>query len=218
MVPPRKEAQRICVAQIGAPHGVRGEVRIKSFTADPMALANYGALTSEDGARTFEIEALRPAKEVVIARLAGVADREATEALRNLRLYVPRDRLPAADADEFYYADLIGLAAVDADGTAIGTVAALHNFGGGDLIEITSETGGPSVLLPFTKAVVPEVDIAGGRVVVDPPAEAADEPSPLVGEGGEDRRAEPGEGSGRSSQPLTRLAPLGTLSYKGRGK
>ena len=174
MVPPRKEAQRICVAQIGAPHGVRGEVRIKSFTADPMALADYGALTSEDGARTFEIEALRPAKEVVIARLAGVADREAAEALRNLRLYVPRDRLPAADADEFYYADLIGLAAVDADGTAIGTVAALHNFGGGDLIEITSETGGPSLLLPFTKAVVPEVDIAGGRVVVDPPAEAAD--------------------------------------------
>jgi hypothetical protein len=95
-------------------------------------------------------------------------------------------------------------------------VAALHNFGAGDLIEITPETGGPSLLLPFTKAVVPEIDVAAGRVVIHPPEEASDEPSPLVGEGGEPRRGEPGEGS--CEEPLTRLAPLGTLSHKGRGK
>lgn len=166
-----RKKQRICVAQIGAPHGVRGEVRIKSFTADAMALAEYGALSSEDGAHNFEIESLRPSKEVLIGRLKGVADRDSAEALRNLPLYVPRDRLPAAEHDEFYHADLIGLAAVDADGTAIGTVAALHNFGGGDLIEIAPEAGGSSLLLPFTKAVVPEVDLAAGRVVIDLPKE-----------------------------------------------
>lgn len=171
----RAPAPRVCVAQIGAPHGVRGEVRIKSFTADPMALADYGPLSTEDGTRSFEIAALRPAKEVLIARLAGVGDRTAAEALRNLRLYVPRDRLPAAEEDEFYHADLIGLAAVRPDGTPIGKVAALHNFGAGDLIEIVPAAGGTSLLLPFTKAVVPEIDVARGRMVVDPPAET--EPS-----------------------------------------
>jgi 16S rRNA processing protein RimM len=176
VVAPRKDAQRICVAQIGAPHGVRGEVRIKSFTAEPMALADYGVLSTEDGARIFEIAALRPAKDVLVARLAGIADRDAAEALRNLRLYVPRDRLPAAEEDEFYHADLIGLAAVRLDGTPLGTVAALHNFGAGDLIEIAPAEGGPTLLLAFTKAVVPEVDVAGGRIVVDPPKEIAEDP------------------------------------------
>jgi 16S rRNA processing protein RimM len=216
VVPPRTSAPRICVAQIGAPHGVRGEVRIKSFTADPMALAEYGALTSEDGARSFEITALRPGNEVLVARLKGVADRNAAERLRNLRLYVPRDRLPNADEDEFYHADLIGLAAVQPNGAVIGTVAALHNFGAGDLIEITPQTGGPSLLLPFTKAVVPEIDVAAGRIIIVAPEETPDEPSPLVGEGGEPRRGEPGEGS--REEPHTRPAPLGTLSHKGRGK
>ena len=168
---PRKEAQRVCVAQIGAPHGVRGEVRIKSFTADPMALADYGALTSEDGTRSFEIAALRPAKEVLVARLAGIDDRSAAEALRNLRLYVPRDRLPAADEDEFYHADLIGLAAVREDGTPIGRVTALHNFGAGDVIEITPLGSGDSVMLPFTETTVPKVDFEKKQVVVVPPAE-----------------------------------------------
>jgi 16S rRNA processing protein RimM len=181
VVPPRRSAPRICVAQIGAPHGVRGEVRIKSFTADPMALADYGVLSTEDGARAFEIAALRPAKDVLVARLAGIANRDAAESLRNTRLYVPRDRLPAAEEDEFYHADLVGLAAVSTDGTAIGTVAALHNFGAGDLIEVAPAEGGPSLLLPFTKEGVPTVDIAGGRIVIDPPADAAaDEPSSRV--------------------------------------
>lgn len=161
--------RRVCVAQFGAPHGVRGEVRLKSFTADPMAVARYGALESEDGARRFEIVALRPAKDMLIARLKGVADRAAAEALRHQRLYVARDRLPAAaDADEFYHADLIGLAAVAPDGRALGTVVAVPNFGAGDLLEI-APPGAASLLVPFTKAVVPEVDLAGGRIVVDPP-------------------------------------------------
>jgi 16S rRNA processing protein RimM len=164
---------RVLVAQIGAAHGLRGEVRLRSFTADPMAVRGYGALQSEDGTQTFEIEALRPAKDVLIARIAGIADRTAAERLCNLRLYVPRERLPPPDADEFYHADLIGLTAVAPDGRDVGTVVALQNFGAGDLIEVR-RTDGASVLLPFTKAVVPEIDVAGGRVVVDWPESTHD--------------------------------------------
>jgi 16S rRNA processing protein RimM len=165
-------ADRILVAQLGAAHGLRGEVRLRSFTAEPMAVKDYGPLESDDG-QTFRIEALRPAKDILIARLAGIADRNAAERLRNLRLYVPRARLPAPEADEFYHADLIGLAAVAPDGRRLGTVVALQNFGAGDLVEVKL-AGGATVLLPFTKAGVPEVDVAGGRVVVDLPESALD--------------------------------------------
>ena len=114
---PRRAAQRICVAQIGAPHGVRGEVKLWSFTADPLAVKDYGTLESEDGAARFEIEAVRPAKDHLVARLRGVSDRDAAGRLTNLKLFVPRERLPEPEADdEFYHADLIGLAVVDADG------------------------------------------------------------------------------------------------------
>jgi 16S rRNA processing protein RimM len=168
---------RVLVAQIGAAHGLRGEVRLRSFTAEPMAVKDYGALESEDGLQAFTIEALRPAKDVLIARLAGVGDRDTAEQLRNVKLYVPRARLPAPEADEFYHADLIGLAAVATDGRAIGTVVALQNFGAGDLIEV-KRLDGAIELLPFTKAVVPEVDVAGGRIVVDWPESATDEVAP----------------------------------------
>jgi len=170
--------ERVLVAQIGAAHGLRGEVRLRSFTADPMAVKDYGALESEDGARRFEIQALRPAKDVLIARLAGIADRNAAEALCNLRLFVARDRLPPPQDDEFYHADLVGLAAVGTDGRNLGTVVALHNFGAGDLIEVKLAHGA-SVMLPFTKAVVPEIDIAGKRIVVELPEDAV---SPGSGE------------------------------------
>lgn len=163
-------AERICVGRIGAAHGTRGEVKLWSFTADPMAVADYGALESEDGTRSFEIEALRPAKDFLVARFAGVADRTAAEQLCNLELYVARDRLPAPAADEYYHADLIGLAVADASGATLGTVVAVHNFGAGDLIEVRPALGGATVMLPFTAAVVPVVDVAGGRIVVDPPA------------------------------------------------
>jgi 16S rRNA processing protein RimM len=163
-------AERVCVAQIGGPHGVRGEVRLKSFTADPMAVKDYGPLETEDGARHVEIETLRPAGDHLVASVRGVRGREAAEALRNVRLFVARSRLPKIEEpDEFYHADLIGLAVVDRVGAALGTVLAVQNFGAGDLLEIRLADTGGTVMLPFTAAAVPEVDIAGGRVVIDPP-------------------------------------------------
>lgn len=171
-------AERVCIAQIGAAHGVRGELRLKSFTEDPLSVTRYGPLETEDGKRRFEIETARPAKDMLVVRLKGVADREAAERLTNLRLYVARDRLPKPADDEFYYADLVGLAAVTADGVSIGTVKAMHNFGAGDLLEIEPASGGNTLLLPFTEAVVPAVDIKGGKVVIAPPNEVVVEGEP----------------------------------------
>ena len=162
-------AERICVAQIGPAHGTRGEVRLKSFTADPMAVKDYGALETEDGTATFRIEALRPAKSHLVAQFAGVRDRTAAERLANLRLFVPRERLPTPDADEFYHTDLIGLAAVTRDGRALGTVVAIYDFGAGDILELRPEGQRNTVMLPFTTTTVPVVDVAGGRIVIDPP-------------------------------------------------
>ena len=165
-------AERICVARIGAAHGVRGEVTLWSFTEDPAAVASYGPLESKDGKRRFEIEALRPAKDHFVARIAGVADRDAAERLRNLELYIPRDRLPQiAEADTFYHADLVGLQAVTQSGEDIGTVVAVHNFGAGDVIEIKPTAGGEPLLTPFTAATVPDIDLDARRIVVVPPAE-----------------------------------------------
>jgi 16S rRNA processing protein RimM len=164
-------AGRVCVAQIGGAHGIRGEVKLKSFTADPMAVKDYGPLTSEDGSASFEIEALRPAKGHLVARFRGVSDRDAAERLVHLRLFVPRERLPPPAADEFYHVDLIGLAAVTADGTEIGTVAAVHDFGAGDILELRPRSGGTTIMVPFTEAFVPRVDLAAGRVTVLPPEE-----------------------------------------------
>ena len=165
-------AERICVAQIGGAHGLRGDVKLKSFTADPMAVKDYGPLTTEDGAASFEIEALRAAKGHLVARFRGVSDRSAAERLAHLMLFVPRDRLPPPSADEFYHADLIGLCAVTADGTEIGTVAAIHDFGAGDILELRPQAGGATIMVPFTAAFVPRVDIAGRRIVVAPPEDA----------------------------------------------
>jgi 16S rRNA processing protein RimM len=164
-------ADRICVAQIGAAHGVRGEVRLWSYTGDPMAVASYGPLESEDGRQRFTIEGLRPAKDHLVARLAGVGDRTAAEKLTNTKLYVSRDRLPPVDDDEtFYHADLIGLAAVTPDGASLGTVTAIHNFGAGDLIEIKPDSG-EALLIAFTSTAVPEIDMKARRMVVVPPVE-----------------------------------------------
>jgi 16S rRNA processing protein RimM len=160
---------RICLGQIGAAHGVRGEVRLHSFTADPQAIAGYGSLESDDG-RIFEIESLRPAKNHLVARLAGITSRSAAEQLTNIKLYVPRERLPEpVEADEFYHADLIGLAVVDRAGEKLGTVVAIHNFGAGDLIEVRQAEGEPTQMLPFDEATVPQVDLAAGRLVVELP-------------------------------------------------
>jgi 16S rRNA processing protein RimM len=168
-----EKAQHICVARVGAAHGVRGEVRLWSFTAEPAAVADYGPLETSDG-RLVEIEALRPAKEFFVARLKGISDRSAAGRLRNAELFVPRERLPVPqDQEEFYHADLIGLDVVDAEGALLGSVVALHNFGAGDVIEVRPADRRDTVMLPFTHGAVPEIDIAGGRIVVAADAFAA---------------------------------------------
>jgi len=161
---------RICVARIGAAHGVRGEVKLWTFTEDPLAVKRYGPLASKDGARQFEVTDARAAKGHLIATLKGVASRDEAERLNGVELYIARERLPATAADEYYRADLIGLAAVNGAGDPLGRVIAIHNFGAGDIIEI-APTHGTTLLLSFTNAVVPSVDLAGGRVTIEPPAE-----------------------------------------------
>jgi 16S rRNA processing protein RimM len=161
---------RVLLGVVAAPHGVRGLVRIKSFTEDPMAVAAYGPLSDEAGKKEYRVEALSAARGAVLARIEGVADRTAAEALRGLRLYVERERLPPAGEREWYEADLIGLAAVDRDGRSWGKVIAFHDFGAGSMMEVS---GGPSTttaMLPFTDEAVPEIDVPGGKVVIDPPA------------------------------------------------
>jgi 16S rRNA processing protein RimM len=161
---------QICVARIGAAHGVRGAVKLWTFTEDPMAVMQYGPLATKDGARKFEVAHAREAKGHLVATLKGVATREEAERLNGLELYIPRSKLPATDADEYYHADLIGLSAVNAAFEPIGRVIAIHNFGAGDIIEI-APSDGVTMLLPFSNAVVPTVDLAGGRVVIELPGE-----------------------------------------------
>jgi 16S rRNA processing protein RimM len=169
--------KRICVGVITGAHGVRGAVRVKSFTAEPEDVARYGPLEDESGERRLSLHLIGNAKGVVIARLAGVADRDRAESMRGLRLYLPRAALPPAAEDEYYHADLIGLEAALADGTALGHVSAVHDFGAGDTLEI-ERTAGPPAMVPFTRAIVPIVDLAAGRLVLDPPPGLIDEPAP----------------------------------------
>lgn len=170
-----RRTKRICLGHVSGAHGIRGEVVITTFTAEPGAIGNYGPLESEDGARRFEVQSARATAKGVVARLSGIADRNAAEALRGTRLYVDRSQLPEPPAEEWYHEDLIGLAAVTPAGVALGEVVAVPNYGAGDLIEIRPSRGGDSLLVPFTAEVVPEVDVAAGRIVVSPPAEMADD-------------------------------------------
>lgn len=175
----------ILMATIGAAQGLRGEVRVRPFTADPLALGDYGNLHSEDG-RTFEILELREAKNVVIVRFRGINDRNAAEALNGLELFIERDNLPdeELDDDEFYYADLEGLEAVDADGNSYGQVSGVFDFGAGDLLELKGAGRRPT-LIPFSEAAVLEIDLEAGRIVVDPLAAGLiDPPGEETGEGG----------------------------------
>jgi 16S rRNA processing protein RimM len=160
--------QQICVGVITGAHGVQGFVRVKSFTATPEDVAAYGLLSDESGIQTFDLTLTGAAKGVLLARIAGANDRNAAEALRGVEMWVDRSKLPVADDDEFYHADLVGLAAVRPDGSAFGTVRALHDFGAGEMIEFDLNEGG-NVILPFTHDVVPNIDIAAGQVVVNPP-------------------------------------------------
>ncbi len=160
----------VLMATVGAAQGLRGEVRVKTFTADPTALGDYGNLHSLDG-RTFEILDIREAKTVAIVRFRGINDRNAAEALNGLELYIERDNLPddELEDDEFFYADLEGLEAIDAEGKSYGTVSAIFDFGAGDLLELKGPGRRP-VLIPFSEKAVLEIDLEGGTLLIDPAA------------------------------------------------
>jgi 16S rRNA processing protein RimM len=168
------DADRVLVGEIGAAQGLKGEVRLRSYTQEPADIAAYGPLQDEAGARSFEIEQVRVTPKALIARIKGVTTRESAEALVRTKLYLPRAALPEREEGEWYVADLIGLAAVGADGAPLGTVVAVHNFGASDIVEIAPESG-PTLLIAFTDANVPEVDTEAGRIVVVPPEEFEEE-------------------------------------------
>ena len=181
-MPDRTETERVCVGAIAGAFGVRGEVRLKSFCADPAAIADYAPLSSEDGAQSWTVKVTRAVKNGFAARLGGVATREQAEALKGTRLYAPRERLPNLPDDEFYHADLIGLEVCDAGGEKIGEVRSVQDYGAGDFLEI-GLPGRKTVFLPFTREAVPTVDLSAGRLIADPP-------EGVFGGGDDDRKAE----------------------------
>jgi 16S rRNA processing protein RimM len=165
--------ERVLLGEIGAAQGLKGEVRIRSFTEDEAAIVDYRPLEDESG-RVVEIESLRATPKALIARVKGVTTREGAEALTGTKLYAPRSRLPEREEEEWYHADLIGLAAIDREGRSLGVIVAIHNFGAGDLLEMKPASGGPTVLVPFTRDTVPEIDVEGGRLTLVPPESPLD--------------------------------------------
>ena len=190
----------VLMARIGAAHGIRGEVRVKAFASDPADLAQYSPLASSDG-RLFKVDAIRPAaggsRDMLVVHFSGIDTRNAAEGLNGIELFVPRDRLGETVADEYFHADLIGLDAVTIAGKPLGTVIRVQNFGAGDLLEVAPRRG-DTLLIPFRKAVVPEVDLAGGRLIVDPPPGLLDE-----SEAGEEHAPDPNL-TGEPSRPRGR--------------
>jgi 16S rRNA processing protein RimM len=166
-------SRKLLMGRIGAAHGIKGEVRITSFTEEPLALVDYGPLATDKPGLVIEIENARATTNVLVARLKGITDRNAAEQLNGVELYVDRDKLPPpAGDDDFYHADLIGLEARLSDGTVLGTVTAVPNYGASDLIEVRDTRTGDTFLYPFTKAVVPEVRLTDGYIVIDVPVDA----------------------------------------------
>lgn len=162
-------SELICVGAIGGAYGVHGEVRLKSFTAEAEALEDYAPLLTEDGAFEFDIAITRSIKNGLAARLSGIATKEQADALKGVKLFVPRDRLPETEDDEYYYTDLVGLEVRDTGGNALGKVKNVLNHGAADLLEVLPPNSSETVFLPFTMANVPTVDIAAGRIIADPP-------------------------------------------------
>lgn len=165
-------SERICVGAISGAFGVRGEVRLKSFCAQPEAIAAYAPLFTEDGARSFTVRITRSIPGGFAARLSGITTKEEADALRGVNLHADRERLPSLPDDEFYHADLIGLPVFDTGGAPLGRVRAVYNHGAGDILEIFAPGRKAALLLPFTKAAVPTVDLTAGRIVADPPEES----------------------------------------------
>ena len=163
------ETDHICVGAFSGSYGVNGEVRLKSFCADPEAIADYSPLTDEDGKRSFAITLTRSIKGALVAKVDGITNKEDADALKGIRLFANRTQLPALPDDEFYHADLIGLTVLDTGGTVLGTVHAVQNHGASDLLEVMVEGNSATILLPFTKEVIPTIDLTAGRIIADPP-------------------------------------------------
>ena len=168
------DSRLILVGQIGGGFGVRGEVRVTAFTADPLALTAYGPLLRADGTVALTLSATRPDKSGVVGRAKEIATKEEADALRGLKLYVPRDHFPEPDEDEFYLADLLGVEVRDTAGEVMGTVKSVQNFGADDMLEIAPATGGPTWYLPFTKEATPELHLADGWLLAVPPTEVGE--------------------------------------------
>lgn len=162
--------ERICVGVLAGAFGVHGEVRVKSFCADPTAIADYGTLWSEDGSKAYDITLSRPISNGFAARISGISTKEQADAAQGEQLFADRNALPSLPDDEFYHADLIGLLVLDTGGKELGRVKAVHNHGAGDVLEVLGPGMRTGVLLPFTRAAVPTVDLTTGRVIADPPA------------------------------------------------
>lgn len=163
------DTDKVCVGAISGSFGVRGEVRLKSFCAEPSDIGSYGPLSTEDGATSYTLTLTRPVKSGYAAMLSGVTSKEAADALRGTRLYAPRSALPSLPDDEFYHADLVGLTVLDTGGETLGKITSVANHGAGDIIEVSGPGLGSGLLIPFTLAAVPTVDLAAGRVIVDMP-------------------------------------------------
>jgi len=171
----QKDEDRVCLGAIAGVHGVKGLVRLKSFTSDPKDIASYGPLEDERGSRLFEIAVMGASRGALIARIEDVVDRDAAERLKGEKLYVKRAKLPPAGDGEFYQFDLVGLEARLEDGSMLGRVAAVFDFGGGTNLEI-ARAGGGSVMVPFTSRIVPKVDLSAGQLTVAPPEGLLEEP------------------------------------------
>lgn len=174
----KSKADKICVGAIVGAFGIKGELRIKSFCADPDAIGDYGTLTSEDGSQSFDLKIVGPIKGGYAARIEGVRYRDQAEDLKGVALFASRDALPSLPDDEFYYSDLIGLSVFDTGGVKLGKITAVHDHGAGDFLEINAIGQKNLALLPFTKEAVPTVDLGAGKVIIDPPKGvfAGDEP------------------------------------------
>ena len=169
------EPTKVVLGRISGAHGLKGEVRIRPYTERPEDIGSYGPVMANPGGRVLKVKVVRLVKDGVIARIDGITDRTMAEALKGLELEVEREALPEPDEEEYYHADLIGLVVEDGARQRLGVVRAVQNYGGGDILEIAPESGGPTVLMSFTRENVPVVDLEKGRLVADPPAGVFDE-------------------------------------------
>ncbi|WP_045834733.1 ribosome maturation factor RimM [Hyphomicrobium sp. 99] len=168
-MPNNKNPQRILVGEISGAHGIRGDVLVRTYTETPDAVAAYGPLTDETGKRSFSLRVVRVTSKGIVARIKGVEDRNAAEPLRGIKLYIGRDKLPEPKAAEYYHADLIGLDAVSEDGTALGKIVSVQNFGAGDLLELKPNDGSATEFIPFEDRYVPSIDLQARTIVINRP-------------------------------------------------